>query len=75
MESLTDRENQQEVLKDNVSKEAIMVLEADTIVYPRTVMVKSLHAFMANATMSTSSSSDSEAVGAELSSIKFFQKF
>jgi hypothetical protein len=39
-------------LKEHIGKEAVMVINAYTVIYPRTVVVESLNAFMTYAAMS-----------------------
>ena len=39
-------------LQDNVQVKVIVVLEADAVVHPRTMVIKSLHARIANVAMS-----------------------
>lgn len=52
-----------------------MIPYANTVIYPRTMVIKPFHAFVTNIAMSTSFSSDNFAVRAQMISIESFNNF
>ncbi len=65
----------EEPLKNNISHKKVMVPNADTVIYPRTMVVETLNTSVADGTMSTANCSNRLAIRTQIHGIKAIEEF
>jgi hypothetical protein len=61
-------------LANDIEKEIVMIANTNTVINPRTMMIKSLNAMMADTTVPTTGSANGLTVRAQVSAIVLLQK-